>query len=100
MGIDDPSERYLKEISDRKGGNGGKGGNGCNNMCKLKCNNKCCSNRHLIVDPDHVHTDGSSDYVQPLVNSTSWKDWKDHLKVADEQQWNFNLAVYIYCKLN
>jgi len=79
---------------------GEEGCKGWKNMCRLNFNNKSCKNRHLIVDPDHVHTDGSSDYVQPLVNSTSWKDWKDHLKGPDEQQWNFNLAVYIYCKLD
>jgi len=93
--------RYTEEKKEiihekRKGGKV----NGCNKFCKLKHNDRSCNNRHLIVDPGHVHEDGSSDYVQPLRNSSSWNDWKDHLNVPDEQQWNFNLAVYIYCKLN
>jgi len=72
-------------------------------LCKLRNklpSNPPGSNRHLIVDPNHVHGDGSSAYVQPLVSSDSWKDWKDHLHVDNEDQWNYNLAVYIYCKLS
>jgi len=45
---------------------------------------------------------GYLDEVTPLVNSTVWKNWKPQMTVPDPlgPQWNYELAHYIYCKLN
>ena len=47
--------------------------------------------------PPHVD---SNTGVPPLVNSTMWDIWKRQLIFGSDAQWNYDLAYYLYCKLN
>jgi len=43
---------------------------------------------------------GSLDEVPSLENSTIWNEWKPQMTVPLGPQWNYELANYIFCKLN
>lgn len=51
-------------------------------------------NKMIKNDPEETKI-----VVQPLENSTIWKDWKIQLNFP-KKGWNYELANYIYCKLN
>merc|ERR1719391_1760967 len=49
------------------------------------------------ISPPHMD---SNTGVPPLVNSTMWNIWKPQLTFGSDAQWNYDLAYYLYCKLN
>ena len=43
---------------------------------------------------------GNLTEVPPLTSSSVWNEWKPQMTVPMGPQWNYELAHYIYCKLN
>jgi len=60
-----------------------------------------CSNFMSSFNPNDSppHVDSNTG-VPPLVNSTMWDIWKRQLIFGSDAQWNYDLAYYLYCKLN
>ena len=55
--------------------------------------------KHHTTPAINHHGLGNSTAVPPLVDSATWKVWKSQLHVPDAEQWNYELATYMYCKL-
>jgi len=61
-----------------------------------------CSRRlqKFGVDPIDVGEYSEDMIVPPLVNSTMWNIWRQQLPMPVASIWNYQLAHYIYCRLN
>jgi len=65
-----------------------------------KKNSRCNSYVHSFTPRHILPSMGTNTEVPSLVNSTVWNIWKPQMTVAMEVQWNYELAYYLYCKLN
>jgi len=62
---------------------------------------KNCSSLVKNLAPSSINHHGHGNFtaVPLLVDSATWKVWKSQLDIPDAQQWNYELATYIYCKI-